>query len=177
MLNDATQPDADSVPPPQKGKSRKWLIVGAAATLLALGGGGGGAYYFMAGKPAADNTKDAQKSPPKSAEKVPHKTMLYVPMESFTVNLQNSDQERYLQVTINLEVADTATANSLKEQMPSVRNAVLLLLSSKDARDLMTRDGKEKLSTEITTELRKKLDGAGPSKGLEQILFSHFVIQ
>jgi flagellar FliL protein len=158
---------SDSDPQPKKVKSRKLLVTGTVVALAALGGSG--VNYFYAGKPAADNAK--------ATEKVPHKLLLYVPMETFTVNLRNVDQERYLQVTINLEVADAMTAESLKQQMPSIRNRVLLLLSSKDAGDLMPREGKEKLSAEIGVELRKMLDNASPSKGLEQVLFSHFVIQ
>lgn len=136
-------------------------------------------------KPPADESvaeekapgKSAEKAPSKAKEKGPHKAMLYVPMETFTVNLRHADQERYLQVTINLEVVDSVVGEAIKQQMPSMRNRVLLLLSSQDAENLMTREGKEKLSTEISTELRKTLDGAGPNKGLEQVLFSHFVIQ
>jgi flagellar FliL protein len=192
MLDEATAPAADAEPaPPQPGKRRKLLIAGAVAALLAFGSGG--AYYFLASRSAVDDPTSAQKAPNKSAEKVttktaekvssktaekaPSKPMLYVPMESFTVNLGNVDQERYLQVSINLGVADTGTANSLKEQMPSIRNSVLLLLSSQEAKELLTREGKAKLAAEIIAELRKTLDGPGPSKGLEQILFSHFVIQ
>jgi flagellar FliL protein len=179
MVDAAIQPavDAEVEVQAKPGKSRKWLIAGALAALLALGGGGGAYYYFVARTATADHSTAAQKSSPKTAEKAARKPMLYVPMETFTVNLTNADQERYLQVTITLEVPDTSSVDIIKQQMPAIRNAVLLLLSSKDARELMTREGKEKLSAELTAELRKTIDGAGPNKGLEQILFSHFVIQ
>jgi flagellar protein FliL len=61
--------------------------------------------------------------------------------------------------------------------MPTIRNRVLLLLSSKAVEELVTREGKEKLAAEIAAEVRKSLDGPEPTKGLEQVLFSHFVIQ
>ncbi len=177
-----TKADPEAAPQPEKGKKRKLLIIGAIVAVLALGGGG--AFFFMR-KPPADDTaaeekatgKPEEKTPHKAKEKGPHKAMLYVPMETFTVNLRHGDQERYLQVTINLEVVDSVIGDAIKQQMPSMRNRVLLLLSSQDAENLMTREGKEKLSSEITAELRKTLDGAGPNKGLEQVLFSHFVIQ
>lgn len=161
----ATVPEGDA--PPKKGKGGKLMIIGAiVAALLA---GGGGAYFMFGRKPPADTAKAVEKAPPKALQ--------YAPLEMFTVNLRHADQERYLQVTINLEVADSATIDAIKVQTPSVRNRVLLLLSSQDADVLMTREGKEKLAADIATELRKTLDGAGPNKGLEQVLFSHFVIQ
>jgi flagellar FliL protein len=173
----AAIPDGD--PQPKKGKSRKLLIGGAVAALLAMSAGGG--YFFMR-KPAVDvaatgEAKGSEKGAHKTAEKAPYKPMMYVPLETFTVNLHRASEERYLQVTINLELMDAAAADAVKQQMPSIRNRVLLLLSSKGAEELMTRDGKEKLSADIAAELRKTLDGAGPNKGLEQVLFSHFVIQ
>jgi flagellar FliL protein len=179
-----TKAEPDAAPQPEKGKSKKLLMIGAIVAALAIGGGGA---YFFTRKPPADDTVAEEKAPGKSAEKTPgkakekekgpHKAMLYVPMETFTVNLRHADQERYLQVTINLEVVDSVIGEAIKQQMPSMRNRVLLLLSSQDAENLMTREGKEKLSSEISAELRKSLDGTGPNKGLEQVLFSHFVIQ
>jgi len=148
------------------GKSRKVLIIGAVVAVLALGGGG---YYFMSHKSAAEG--------PKAAEKAPPKQLQYLPLDTFTVNLNDAGQERYLQVTINLELIDAATAEALKRQMPSLRNKVLLHLSSKAADELLSREGKEKLATELADEMRKSLEGTTPTKGLEQVLFSQFVIQ
>jgi flagellar FliL protein len=163
----AAEEVVDTVPEPKKGKSRKMLIAGIIVSLLAAGGGAG--YYFLGHKSSADHGKAAEKATPR--------TMVYVPLETFTVNLHNAEADRYLQLTINLEVADSSTADAIKVQMPSIRNRILLLLSSQDAESLMRREGKEKLAAEIVAELRKTLEGDGPSKGLAQVLFSQFVIQ
>ncbi len=160
----APAPEGDAKP--AAGKSRKMLMIGAAVLVLAIGGGG---YYFMSHKNAAES--------PKAAEKAPPKQLQYLPLDTFTVNLNDTGQERYLQVTINLELIDAATAEALKRQMPSLRNKVLLHLSSKAADELLSREGKEKLATELADEMRKSLEGTSPTKGLEQVLFSQFVIQ
>jgi len=150
-----------------KPKSKKMLIIIAAAVSLA--GGGAGAYFMTQKSKPAESKAAADKPLPKP--------MTYLPMDTFTINLRDTDQERFLQVTINLEVADATVADALKQQMPSLRNRVLLLLSSKTAADLQPREGKEKLASEIAEELRKSLDGTTPTKGVEQVLFSHLVIQ
>lgn len=167
MANAAAAPATDIDVPPKPAKSRKVRIIGVIVAIAVLGGGA--AYYFLSRKPPADDRKTAQK--------VVHKIPVYLPMDTFTVNLRDADQERFLQVTINLELADTATVDALKVQLPSVRSRLLLLLSSKTSEDLLPREGKEKLSAEIALELRRSLEGTTASKGLEQVLFSHFVIQ
>jgi flagellar protein FliL len=157
-------------PDSKKGKSKKLII--AAAAIFALGGGGG-AYYFLKPKPVTDDAKSGDAHAVKAAPK----QLVYLPMETFTVNLRDADKEHFLQVIISLEVADTSIVESIKQQMPSMRNRVLMLLSSKGSEDILPREGKELLAAEIAAELRKTLGGAGPNKGLEQVLFTHFVIQ
>jgi flagellar FliL protein len=160
----ATAAEGDAKP--AAGKSRKMLIIGVVVLVVALGGGG---YYFMSHKNVAEGAKAAEKAPPKQLQ--------YLPLDTFTVNLNDEGQERYLQISINLELIDLATAEAIKRQMPSVRNKILLQLSSKSAENLLSREGKEKLASELAEEMRKSLEGASPNKGLEQVLFSQFVIQ
>jgi flagellar protein FliL len=168
---------------PKKGKGKLLLIVGGVVAALLLGGAA--AYFVFGNKPQAEEVakggKAGAKGEAKAAEKAdPHgaaKKLVYAPMDTFTVNLHDADREHFLQTTINLEVVDASTAEIIKQQMPAIRNRVLLLLSSKGVEELTTREGKEKLATEIAVEVRKSLDGAGETKGLEQVLFSHFVIQ
>lgn len=163
---------------PKKSKRKLMLIAGATAVLVVAGA----ATFFLLGnkpapeEPAKDGKAAAKPAVKASAPGVPKK-LLYAPMETFTVNLRAADSEHFLQTIINLEVADAPTAETIKQQMPAIRNRVLLLLSSKAVDELVTREGKEKLATEIAAEVRKSLDGPGPTKGLEQVLFSHFVIQ
>jgi flagellar FliL protein len=151
---------------PKKGKGKLFAIIGIVVALLL---GGGGTWFFLSKKPAGEHAAEEHKAPPKKPT--------FTPMETFTVNLRGNDQERFLQTTISLETSDKVAEDAIKAQMPSIRNRVLLLLSSKDAAELLTREGKEKLATEIGTEIRKNLDGPAPNRGLEQVLFSHFVIQ
>jgi len=151
--------------PVKKGKGKLFAIIGIVVALLL---GGGGTWFFM-GKKAAPEHADEHKAPAKKST--------FTPMETFTVNLRGNDQERFLQTTVTLETSDKQAEDAIKAQMPAIRNRVLLLLSSKDANELLTREGKEKLAAEIATEVRKNLDGPAPTRGLEQVLFSHFVIQ
>lgn len=173
MSNAVVAKVPDGEPEPKKGKS-KMLIIGAAVAVLALGGGG--AYYFLKPKPVTEDAKSADAHAAAPA-KAPNKHLAYLPLETFTVNLRDADKEHFLQIIISLEVVDNVIVESIKQQMPSIRNRVLLLLSSKTSEEILPREGKELLAAEIAAELRKTLDGAGPNKGLEHVLFTHFVVQ
>lgn len=156
MSDDAKKKDEGEAKPK---KSKKLLIIILAAVLLA--GGGGGAAWFFLMKPKADATaedEEEHKPPPKDKAKV--KT--FANLEPFTVNLADEGGERFVQVSVVLEVADAKVSTDLTAQMPAVRNAVLMLLSSKYAKDLLTVPGKEQLAEEIAIAAGRELGWEPP---------------
>jgi len=161
---DAKASDAQT---PQKSKSKLLLFAGVGAVLLA--GGGGAAAYLLIGK------KDA---PPAAEQKAqPKKTPVFVDLDSFTVNLRDEDEDRFMQVKLVAEVRDSAAGEVLKNMMPAVRSEILLLLGSKKASDLATREGKEKLAQEIIAAANKPLERTAAEKGVEAVNFTHLIIQ
>jgi flagellar FliL protein len=106
-----------------------------------------------------------------------HKAQSFVPLDPFTVNLQDADRERFLQLGIVLEANDNETADAVKRKLPIIRSGILLLLSSKRSADLQGADAKQKLAAEIIARARVPLESAAPDKGIEQVHFSQFIIQ
>lgn len=158
-------------PPPAAGKrSRRGLVLVIALVLLAAGGGG---WYWWKLRHATD---------PKQANAVeePRKPPQYLNLEQFVVNLQDESAERYLQVAIVLEIANSNAADAIKLYTPIIRNRILLLLSSKQSREIGSPEGKQKLAGEILAEARQPIPaspGGKPDKGIEGVHFSAFVIQ
>jgi len=152
---------------PKKSKSKLLLIVGVGAALAVVGGGA--AAYLLIGKKDAAHVAE-QKVQPK-------KTPVFVDLESFTVNLRDDDQDRFMQVKLVAEVKDAAAGEVLKNMMPAVRSEVLLLLGSKKAADLATREGKEKLAREIVAAANKVLERTPAEKGVEAVNFTHLIVQ
>ncbi|MBI1989995.1 MAG: flagellar basal body-associated protein FliL [Betaproteobacteria bacterium] len=153
-------PIADAKP-----KKKSWLLKIVIA-LVVLAGGGAAAWVAME-KPAT--TQDAaapQEKPP-----------VFVTLESFTVNLQPQNGDQYLQVGLVLKVAEAATADAVKLQMPEIRNRILLLLTSKKASEISTVEGKQRLSTEIKDEARQSLVSQKTQQGIISVFFTSFVIQ
>jgi flagellar FliL protein len=139
------------------------LMLGA---LIALAGGGGGAAWYFLQSANAHTQKEEKPTPP-----------VFVTLETFTVNLQGDGGEHYLQVGIDLKVADQAVAEAVKVHMPEIRNAVLLLLSNKHGGELASMEGKQKLSAEIQDQVNKPLALKSGNKGVVGVYFTSFVIQ
>ena len=135
----------------------KKLVLIAAVLALLLAGAGGGAWFMLKKRgtdEAGDELASAQQAAPKhDAAEVP----TFLPLESFTVNLADKDQERYAQVSITLEVDDAKFAEQLKAYMPAVRNGVLMILAHKTSAELLERAGKEKLAAQIMREAVRPL--------------------
>jgi flagellar protein FliL len=65
----------------------------------------------------------------------------------------------------------------IKTTMPHVRNRLLLLLSSKKAGEILSMEGKKKLSAEIVEQIRQPFTPQGPSPEVSNVFFTSFVVQ
>lgn len=136
-------------------KSKKGLIIAIAAVVL-LAGVGGAAVFLMKG---GDHDEEAAAA--KAAEKR-QAARVFVTLEPFVVNLADREAERYAQVGVVLEVEGKEAEARLAAKMPAVRNEILLLISSKHAGDLTSREGKEALAGEIVVAAARPLGWTPP---------------
>ena len=142
--------------PAAKGGKKKLIIIIAAVLVLVLGGGGA-AFFLMKKNPAegeetADEGSHAKAEAPAAKAKPKHDSKnppIFLPLDPFTVNLADRESERYAQVAVTLELDESKSADELKLYMPAIRNNILMVLSHKTAEQMLTREGKEKLATEI----------------------------
>lgn len=155
-----------------KPRKKAWLLKILIA-LVVLAGGAGGAWFAMK-EPAAAPEAVAD---PSAAEKAPEKMAVFVPLDAFTVNLQPENGDQYLQVGLAAKVNEATTVDAIKQQMPEVRNRVLLLLSSKKASEISTVEGKQKLSAEVLTEMKQAVGPEKLQQGIIAVLFTSFIIQ
>ncbi len=161
--------EAPAAEAPKKGGKGKLIAIVAVVGVLLLGGGGAGAWLLL-GKKSTDQSGAEAKVAPK-------KMPVFVELDMFTVNLKDNDDERFMQVKLVAEVKDTPSGEMLKTLMPSVRNEILLLLGSKQAGEVATREGKEKLAQEIVASANKVLEGTPAAKSVEGVNFTHLIVQ
>ena len=147
-------PTADAVPV-KRGK-KKLMIYGAAGLVLTIAIAGGAVVYIKqraAHAAAAAGDEDGVAGDHAAAPKVdPKNAPVYLPLDPFVVNLADKEADRYAQIGVTFELSQGSSAEELKAYMPSIRNAILLILANKTSRDLIDRAGKEQLAQEILRE-------------------------
>jgi len=153
--------------PNEKTKSKRSLkkILILAVLGLLLFGGGLGAYILMVDDLPAG--KEAQ------ASQTTSKHVVNMPLEPFLVNLADRESRRYLKLKVELEVDNEGAAKDLEKSLPRIRDALILLLSSKTYLDLSSYEGKQQLKLDI-----KKRVTALPGGGkVSDVFFTEFVAQ
>ncbi len=150
------------------------ILVGVLIVLvLALGGG-----MFMiwtklshveaaAAAPKPEDDKATDKPKPEQMGKV-------VALDTFVVNLADPGGNRYLRITMDLEVVgDKKAEDEVTRRVPQMRDTVLMILPTKRYADISSTDGKTALREELTGAINGLMAGAK----IARIYFKEFVIQ
>jgi len=94
-------------------------------------------------------------------------------LEPFIVNLADAPEIRYLKLTMKLELENDGVPADVTARTPQLRDAILVLLSSKDSAALRTTQGKFQLREELT----QRVNAALPKKFVRTVYFTEFVLQ
>lgn len=142
---------------PAKSKKMLLIIIGVVVLLIV---GGGGAAWFVMSRSHADEEDGGGRAAHKEAPKV---APTFLPMENMVVNLADPGGDRFAQIGITLEVEDAKTAEQVKVYLPTIRSGILLLVSQRTSTELLQREGKEKLASDILREVSRPLGYTVPS--------------
>lgn len=93
------------------------------------------------------------------------------------VNFEQDGVVRFLQVTVEVMSRDQQVVAEVQRNAPLIRNNLMLQMSSLGYDDIMTREGKEKLRAEALEEVRAILERETGKTGVEDLLFTSFVVQ
>ena len=199
----AKAPEATEETEGKKKKSGLLKYIILVVLLLGLGGGGYFAYItFFAKKPAV-TAPAAEGAPPAEAEAKPEAKHEAKPEEkkaegghgeakseakgghggkdkapsnnvslpAFVVNLADPNARRYLKVVLDVEM--TGNPELLEANQAKIRDALLMLLSSKTSQDVASLEGKILLRKEIVDRINQAI---GQPK-VSRVYFTDFVIQ
>lgn len=150
-------------------KSKKKLLILAAAGVVALAAAGGGAWFFLS-KDSGGHAKAAKAHEPPAPP-------VFMPAETFTVNLMPEGEEQYLQVSLVVQVKNQEASDKVKLYMPQLRSRLLMLLSGKKASEITSIEGKNKLSEEIVAQIKQPFAQGEKSIEVAGVHFTDFIIQ
>lgn len=148
------------------------ILVGVLFILvLALGGG----MFMIWTKLSAVSARAPGTEGEKAAEKPKIEPMGKIQsLDTFIVNLADPGGNRYLRVTMDLEVVGgKPVEDEVMRRVPQIRDAILMILPSKRSADLIPTEGKSAVREELLAALNELL---GPGK-VSRVYFKEFVIQ
>lgn len=159
----------------EKGKNQKklFLIIGAAVLTLLLLGGGFGAWYMLKEKPAPEEKKDPAQQVPVPGLNQQAQIGPMVNIEEFVVNIISGDTAHYVKASITVELTSIEVQAEVEQRMPQMRDAILLLISSKTYEELQDLQGKKQLKAELTNKINSFLQMGK----VTSIYFTNFVVQ
>ncbi|MBI5638243.1 MAG: flagellar basal body-associated FliL family protein [Nitrospinae bacterium] len=191
-MEEGLEAGGEGLPQPKKAKSKLALILVIAVLMVGLIGVGGYlAVSMLGGKkaakggaeqgaPAAEGEHGGGGGEAKGGE---HggggesggegKMGLFVSLDPFIVNLASDAGKRYLKVTMQLELARPEMTNEVNNRMPQIKDAIITVLSSKPAEELLTIEGKFRLKEQVLTRVNNLLT----SGVVKNVFFVEFVIQ
>ncbi|NIB43200.1 flagellar basal body-associated protein FliL [Pseudomaricurvus alkylphenolicus] len=171
MAEDANEQTGNS------GGGKKKLIMMIVIGLVLIGLSVGGtllALKFVGGdEPAA--TAEAEPDAPVEEVKKP---AIYYPLKpTIIVNFSARGRQRFLQAEVSLMVREEDVVAAIEEHGTMLQHGLLMLFSGQDYGELQTDEGKELLRQMALEEVQRMLEQEIGKPGVEQVLFTNFVMQ
>ena len=168
MADDDKDLDLDVVEE-DKPKSKLMLII--IIVVVVLLGGGGGAFFVMSS--GGEEGMEGE-----GGEEEVRKQAIYLPMKPpFVINYTVRDRQRYAQINVSLMARDDYIIEALQRHMPLIRNNLVSSFSALEFEEVQTVEGKEMMRETALEEIQSILMEEVGEPGLEQVLFTNFVIQ
>jgi len=156
----------------EKGGGKKKLLF-LLLLVLIVAVGGGAAYKFLVLDKKAAETKEKQAERIIEEIKATENVGVMFDLGTFVVNLADPDIERYLKVSIVLELKDQKVQQEAQKRLPQIKDAITTLLLTKRSSDIRTPEGIEFLKEEIA----KRVNAILPLGGVKNVYFTEFIIQ
>ena len=156
------QADTPQLELPEKGNKKKLLIIIAGATLILLAGG------FLAYKMFYSVKEKASVA---TKGEAPGKKEVFVLLAPFIMNL--AEQGRFLKLSVQFELANESYQQIVLDKTPKLRDAIIVLISSKDSESISNPEGKFQLKDEILLRANQIM-GTNVFKNL---YFTEFLMQ
>lgn len=179
MAEEDARPKSDSKPSEEtegaeKSSSKKLLVFIVIGVLLVLLGGGAfaGWKFFLAKKSLPEDDPGITETGVASEVDDTSPGVMYS-LNPFIVNLQGQRGQRYLKTKVELEAEGNDVEKALRSRTPQLRDAILLLLSSKSYEDINSAEGKIQLRNEMIARINQILQG----RGIRSLYFTEFVVQ
>ena len=181
MAKDQAEDAGEETEEEGSGGGKGSLVMIIVAALISLGLGAGGAFFFASTQvPPAEPSPEALEAEAALIEAAEmqkkqtedFKERLY-PLDPLVVNVTGDGYNRFLKLRVELEGDDSGLKEELDARLPQVRDALIVLLSSKQLSDITDFEGKALLKEDILERVNDVLE----TGSVKSVLFTEFVVQ
>lgn len=168
--------------PENAGGGKKKLILLVVIGLLLVGLSVGGtlvALKFLGGEEDAQMSAEAEAEAAAAMEEETRSLpAIYYPLKpTIIVNFNARGRQRFLQADVSLMVREDDVVAAIEEHSTMLQHGLLMLFSGQDYTELQTAEGKELLRQSALQEVQRLLEQEIGKAGVEQVLFTNFVMQ
>lgn len=181
--------------------SKKMMIIALGAVIILGGGGFFGYKKFMAKPEPSEVVEEAENGLVAAEEEITQEVAqdlgeeitddvvaggagtgegaagegasIVYPLDPFTVNLADPVGNRYLRIRLALDLSSLELEAEVARKIPQLKDALLLLLSSKSFAEINSMEGKLKMKSQILHRVNQIIT-SGP---VTTVYFTEFVIQ
>lgn len=147
---------------PKKKRSKNLILIIIVAVAVVVGGTG--AFFLL--------TKSGDKSQ-KTKEEAKKEDGVMFALEPFVVNLSDQSGNRFLKVSLQIELSGPQVMESAKLKTPQIRDSIITLLTSKTSDALISPEGKLQLKDEINITANQILG----NNSVKNVYLTEFVMQ
>lgn len=153
----------------QKNSKNKIFLIGIPMLIFLVVGGGLAAYFYG----GVNGFRFAEAGLQKNTPTINESLGPLVKMEDFVVNIMHKDTTRFLKIGITLEAKDKESSVRIKNRMPQITDAVLLLVGNKNFDQIRDLQGKLQLKADLIAHVNSLLG----NDEINDIFFTDFVVQ
>ncbi len=174
--------EATSEESPKKGGKLGTILIAAALGALLILAGAGVTFFLLKGQiaamvqasaPPAAASAEGDEAAAEGEKKEESFIGALFELDPMVVNLEQSKGKRYLKVKMSFELNKKSVEEEIKARLPQLRDAILLMLSSKSFKDVSTVEGKLALRDALLT----RVNGLLTTGFVKRIYFEEFVVQ
>ncbi|NLW04578.1 MAG: flagellar basal body-associated protein FliL [Pseudomonadaceae bacterium] len=113
-----------------------------------------------------------------AAEEVTLSDTQYIPLKpGFVTNYGGPGRLKYVRVDMTLMVDGVSAQNVVQQQLPLVRNTIVLVLARQNENNVVTPNGQERIRQQLLQALHEALTLEVGQPLIVEVLFTNFIYQ
>ena len=162
----------------QKGGGGKKIILLAIMALVLIGASVGGTVAVLSMTKEEPPPMEETDMEDEGEEQLPDSPAIYYPLKpEYIVNIDARGRRRYLRLDITVLTREDDVIPELETHRAAIDNAINLISGGQIFEEIQTPEGKEFLRVQLLTELQTIMEKEIGKPGIEQVLFTNFVMQ